>query len=40
MDSFSYDGKTIKYWKRENDVYVLEDPVLRSKEEKDFPPRI
>ena len=37
---FSYDGKPVKYWKRENDVYVYEDPVLRSEEEKDFLLRI
>ncbi len=33
-------GKPVKYWKRENDVYVFEDPVLRSEEEKDFLLRI
>ena len=33
---FSYDGKPVKYWKREEDVYIFEDPVLRSEEEKDF----
>ena len=40
MGVFSYDGKPVKYWKRENDVYVFEDPVLRSEEEKDFLLRI
>ena len=40
MGVFSYDGKPVKYWKRENDVYVYEDPVLRSEEEKDFLLRI
>ncbi len=37
---FRYDGKPIKYWKRENDVYIFEDPVLRSEEEKDYLIRI
>jgi len=40
MGVFSYDGKPVKYWKRENDVYMFEDPVLRSEEEKDFLLRI
>ncbi|BAB59304.1 TVG0172799 [Thermoplasma volcanium GSS1] len=40
MGVFSYDGKPVKYWKRENDVYIFEDPVLRSEEEKDFLLRI
>ena len=30
----------VKYWKRENDVYIYEDPVLRSEEEKDYLIRI
>ncbi|OWP56674.1 MAG: IS1634 family transposase [Thermoplasmatales archaeon B_DKE] len=33
---FRYDGKPVKYWKCENDVYMFEDPVLKSEEEKDF----
>lgn len=33
---FSYDGKPVKYWKREEYVYIFEDLVLRSEEEKDF----
>lgn len=37
---FLYDGKPIKYWKRDNDVYIFEDPVLKSEEEKDFLLRI
>ena len=37
---FLYDGKPVKYWKRENDVHMFEDPVLRSEEEKDFLLRI
>ncbi len=37
---FTYDGKPVKYWKRDNDVYMFEDPVLRSEEEKDFLLRI
>ena len=37
---FRYDGKPVKYWKRENDVYMFEDPVLKSEEEKDFLLRI
>ena len=37
---FRYDGKPVKYWKRDNDVYMFEDPVLRSEEEKDFLLRI
>ena len=37
---FSYDGKPVKYWKRENEVYIFEDPVLKSEEEKDFLTRI
>ena len=40
MGVFSYDGKPVKYWKRENDVYIFEDPVLKSEEEKDFLLRI
>jgi len=40
MGVFSYDGKPVKYWKRENDVYTFEDPVLKSEEEKDFLLRI
>ena len=37
---FRYDGKPIKYWKLEKDVYIFEDPVLRSEEEKDYLIRI
>ncbi len=37
---FLYDGKPVKYWNREDDVYIFEDPVLRSEEEKDFLLRI
>ncbi len=37
---FMYDGRPVKYWKRENNVYTFEDPVLRSEEEKDFLLRI
>ncbi|SIM84669.1 transposase [Cuniculiplasma divulgatum] len=37
---FRYDGKPVKYWKRENDVYIFEDPILKSEEEKDFLLRI
>ncbi|MCL5437714.1 MAG: transposase, partial [Candidatus Thermoplasmatota archaeon] len=40
MGVFMYDGKPVKYWKRENDVYIYEDPVLRSEEEKDYLIRI
>jgi transposase len=40
MGVFSYDGKPVKYWKRENDVYMFEDPVLKIQEEKDFLLRI
>ena len=40
MNVFLYDGKPVKYWKRENDVYMFEDPVLKSEEEKDFLIRI
>ena len=40
MNVFLYDGEPVKYWKRENDVYIYEDPVLRSEEEKDFLIRI
>jgi len=40
MNVFLYDGKPVKYWKRENDVYMFEDPVLKSEEEKDFLLRI
>ncbi len=36
MNVFLYDGKPVKYWKRENNVYMFEDPVLKSEEEKDF----
>ena len=39
-DVFMYDGRPVKYWKRENNVYTFEDPVLRSEEEKDFLLRI
>ena len=37
---FKYDGKPVKYWKRKNEVYIYEDPVLKSEEEKDFLLRI
>ena len=37
---FRYDGKPVKYWKRNGDIYTFEDPVLRSEEEKDFLLRI
>ena len=37
---FMYDGKPVKYWKRENDVYIYEYPVLKSEEEKDYLIRI
>ena len=37
---FRYDGKPVKYWKPENGVYIFEDPVLKSEEEKDFLLRI
>ena len=37
---FMYEGKPLRYWKRENDVYMFEDPVLKSEEEKDFLVRI
>ena len=40
MNVFLYDGKPVKYWKRENGVYIFEDPVLKSEEEKDFLLRI
>jgi len=40
MNVFLYDGKPVKYWKRENDVYMFEDPILKSEEEKDFLIRI
>ena len=40
MNVFLYDGKPVKYRKRENDVYMFEDPVLKSEEEKDFLLRI
>jgi transposase len=40
MGVFMYDGKPVKYWKRENDVYIYEDPVLKSEEEKDYLIRI
>ncbi len=40
MNMFLYDGKPVKYWKRENDVYIFEDPVLKSEEEKDYLIRI
>ncbi len=32
---FRYDGKPVKYWKRDNDVCMLEDPVLKSEEEQE-----
>ena len=40
MNVFLYDGKPVKYWKKENDVYIFEDPVLKSEEEKDYLIRI
>ena len=33
---FKYDGRPVKYWQRTDDVYIFEDPVLRSEEEKDY----
>ncbi len=30
---FMYDGKPVKYWNPENNVYTFEDPVLKSEEE-------
>ena len=40
VNVFMYYGKPVKYWKRENDVYMFEDPVLKSEEEKGFLLRI
>ena len=40
MGVFMYDSKPVKYWKSEDDVYIYEDPVLRSEEEKDYLIRI
>ncbi|MGP6238985.1 transposase [Cuniculiplasma sp. SKW4] len=40
MGVFMYDGKPVKYWKRNEDVYIYEDPVLKSEEEKDYLIRI
>ena len=40
MGVFMYDGKPVKCWKREDDVYVYEDPVLKSEEEKNYLIRI
>ena len=40
MKVFMYDGKHVKYWKHEDDVYIYEDPVLRSEGEKDYLIRI
>ena len=40
MNVFLYDGKPVKYWKSENDLYIFEDPILKSEEEKDFLLRI
>ena len=40
MNVFLYDGKPVKYWKKENDVYIFEDPVLKSEEETDYLVRI
>ena len=37
---FMYDGKPVKFWNRENEVYVFEDPILKSEEEKDYLIRI
>ncbi len=37
---FKYDGKTVKCWKLNNDLYMFAGPVLRSEEEKDFLLRI
>ncbi len=37
---FLYDGKPVKYWKHDNYVYIYEDPVLRSEEDKDYLIRI
>ena len=40
MNVFLYEGNPVKYWKKDNDVYTFEDPVLKSEEEKDFLLRI
>ena len=40
MGVFMYDGKPVKYWKRADDVYGYEDPILKSEEEKDYIIRI
>ena len=40
MGVFMYDGKPVKYWQRNDDVYIFEDPVLKSEEEKDYLIRI
>ena len=37
---FDQRGKPVKYWRREKDVYIFEDPVLKSEEEKDYLIRI
>ncbi|AGO60045.1 transposase IS4 family [Ferroplasma acidiphilum] len=37
---FMYNGKPVKYWKPENGVYMFEDPVLKSEEERDYLIRI
>ena len=40
MGVFTYDDKPVKYWQREYNVYIYEDPVLKSEEEKDYLIRI
>ena len=40
MGVFIYDGRHMKYWKRIEDVYIYEDPVLKSEVEKDYLIRI
>ncbi len=37
---FLYDGKPVKYWRPVDSVYIFEDPVLKSEEEKDYLIRI
>ncbi len=40
MNVFLYDRKPVNYWRRENGVYIFENPVLKSEEEKGFHLRI
>ena len=40
MGVFIYDGKPVKYWQQEDGVYIYEDPILKSEEEKDYLIRI